>query len=220
MRPPGRLALLAAVLAASLALTETGPAPAGALSGRVEIVHPLRATPATTETGAEEHGPPVVRRQAVVYFAEAPAGTDPPAPMRARMSQQNETFVPHLLAVTTGSTVDFPNDDRTYHNVFSLSKTKRFDLGRYAAGRSKAVTFDKPGIIRVFCDIHSRMNAFILVFAHQFFAVTDEQGRYRIDKVPPGTYQVTAWYEGTAEESRQVTIPPGGAAELDFRIRQ
>ena len=87
------------------------------------------------------------------------------------MDQRNETFVPHLLAVTVGTTVDFPNNDRTYHNVFSLSKAQRFDLGRYAAGRSKAVRFDRPGVVRVFCDIHSHMNAFILVFTHRFFGV-------------------------------------------------
>ena len=82
--------------------------------------------------------------------------------------------------------MDFPNNDRTYHNVFSLSKTKAFDLGRYAAGQSKAVRFDQPGIVRVFCDIHSHMSAFILVFAHRYFAVTDDEGRYRIDERAAG----------------------------------
>ena len=84
------------------------------------------------------------------------------------MDQRNETFVPHVLAITTGTTVDFPNSDRIYHNVFSLSKTAPFDLGRYAVGRSKSVRFDRPGIVRVFCDIHSHMSAFILVFSHPF----------------------------------------------------
>jgi hypothetical protein len=135
------------------------------------------------------------------------------------MDQRNETFVPHLLAVTTGTVVDFPNSDRIYHNVFSLSKVARFDLGRYAVGRSKAVRFDRPGIVRVFCDIHSHMNAFILVFSHPFFAVTDTEGRYRIDRVPRGTYSVIAWQEGTASDPRQVTLPEGGTTELDFPLR-
>ena len=95
------------------------------------------------------------------------------------MDQRNETFVPHLLAITVGTTVDFPNNDRTYHNVFSLSKRQRFDLGRYGAGHSKSVRFDHPGVVRVFCDIHSHMNAFILVFNHRFFNITDPDGRYR-----------------------------------------
>ena len=135
------------------------------------------------------------------------------------MDQRNETFVPHLLAITTGTTVDFPNSDRIYHNVFSLSKTKTFDLGRYAAGRSQSVRFDRPGIVRVFCDIHSHMNAFILVFNHRFFAVTDADGRYRIDNIPPGTYNVVAWNEGLASEPRAAAVPDGGSTELDFSLR-
>ena len=104
-------------------------------------------------------------------------------------------FVPHVLAIVAGTWVDFPNSDATYHNVFSLSKAQRFNLGRYAAGRSKAVRFERPGIVRVFCDIHSHMSAFILVFAHRYFAVTDDEGRYRLDGVPPGTYTVAVWNE-------------------------
>jgi hypothetical protein len=103
--------------------------------------------------------------------------------------------------------------------VFSLSKTKTFDLGRYAAGRSQSVRFDRPGIVRVFCDIHSHMNAFILVFNHRFFAVTDADGRYRIDNIPPGTYNVVAWNEGLASEPRAAAVPDGGSTELDFSLR-
>jgi hypothetical protein len=103
--------------------------------------------------------------------------------------------------------------------VFSLSKPARFDLGRYAAGRSKAVRFDKPGIVRVFCDIHSHMNAFILVFSHPYFAITDADGRYHIDNVPPGSYSVVAWNEGIASDPKPVTVPDGGATELDFTLR-
>ena len=132
------------------------------------------------------------------------------------MDQRNETFVPHVLAITTGTVVDFPNSDLIYHNVFSLSKPARFDLGRYAVGRSKAVRFDKPGIVRVFCDIHSHMNAFILVFSHPFFAVADDEGRYRIDGIPPGTYNVVAWSDRTGLEAKAVTVAEGAIAQLDF----
>jgi len=128
--------------------------------------------------------------------------------------------VPHVLAVRVGTVVDFPNDDRIYHNVFSLSKAKRFDLGRYAKGQSKSIVFDQPGIVRVFCDIHSHMSAFILVFSHRFFAVTDDQRRYEIDRVPPGTYTLVAWYEGVVRQSRSVTVPEeGGAVDVDFVLR-
>jgi hypothetical protein len=135
------------------------------------------------------------------------------------MKQEHETFVPHVLAIQAGSVVDFPNGDPFFHNVFSLSKASRFDLGRYPKGRSKSVRFDEPGVVRVFCDIHSHMSAFILVFAHRFFAVTDEDGRYRIDGVPPGTWTVTAWYEGAVRTKRQVTIPDGGGTvNADFSV--
>ena len=137
----------------------------------------------------------------------------------AQMAQKNRTFVPHVLAITTGTVVDFPNSDRIYHNVFSLSKTRPFDLGRYAVGHSKSVRFDRPGIVRVFCDIHSHMSAFILVFAHRYFAVTDADGRYRLDNVPPGQYTVVAWNDGQPRQQRPVRVPEGGAVELDFVVQ-
>jgi len=115
--------------------------------------------------------------------------------------------------------VDFPNHDRTYHNVFSLSKARRFDLGRYPQGESKTVRFDRPGVVRVFCDIHSHMSAFIVVFGHRFFAATDEQGRYRIEDVPPGTYALVVWNDGQARETREVQVPGQGAVEVDFVLR-
>ena len=164
--------------------------------------------PRSTGPSAVEPGGPVEpdvlnRRRAVVYFEAAPRGAfEDRESARVSLDQRNETFVPHVLAITAGTTVDFPNHDRTYHNVFSLSKAKRFDLGRYAAGTSKSVRFDRPGIVRVFCDIHSHMNAFILVFGHRFFAVTDDEGRYEIDGVPPGTYTLSAWFEGAVREQR------------------
>ena len=160
------------------------------------------------------------RSRSVVYLETAPRGAfEQVEPGRAVMDQRSETFVPHVLAVTAGTVVDFPNSDRIYHNVFSLSKGARFDLGRYEAGHSKSVRFDRPGVVRVFCEIHSHMNAFILVFGHPFFAMTDAEGRYRIDNVPPGTYSLVAWNEGTSSEPRPVTVPDGGATEVDLSVR-
>src|SRR5206468_1029942 len=119
-------------------------------------------------------------------------------------------------AIRAGTAVDFPNRDRTYHNVFSFSKAKRFDLGRYAGGLSKAIRFDEPGVVRVFCEIHSHMSAFILVFAHRYFATTDAEGRYRIDDVPPGTYTVVAWNDGEAREHRgTAALVPAGDPDRD-----
>jgi len=160
------------------------------------------------------------RLTSVVYLDSAPRGAfEQVETPRAVMDQRGERFVPHVLAITTGTIVDFPNSDRIYHNVFSLSKTRQFDLGRYAAGHSKPVRFDRAGVVRVFCDIHSHMNAFILVFSHPFFSLTDSDGRYRIDNVPPGTYNAIAWNEGVSSDARSVVVPDGGVAEIDFTLR-
>jgi plastocyanin len=196
---------------------------AGAIRGRVELRRV--ATPVERRPGVAELGTPGARDtpnllRSVVYLESAPRGAfDANEGGRAVMDQRNETFVPHVLAITTGTTVDFPNSDKFYHNVFSLSKIRPFDLGRYAAGNSRPVRFDRAGIVRVFCDIHSHMNAYILVFGHPFFAMTDAEGRYRIENVPPGTYGVIAWNEGTSSEPRPITVPDGGVAELDFTLR-
>jgi plastocyanin len=195
----------------------------GSIRGRVEIqrpVAPVERRPSVTELGrpAPRDLPDLLR--SVVYLESAPRGAfETNEGGHAVMDQRNETFVPHVLAISTGTTVDFPNSDKFYHNVFSLSKTRRFDLGRYSAGHSVSVRFDRPGIVRVFCEIHSHMNAFILVFSHPFFMLTDAEGRYRIDNVPPGTYSVIAWNEGTASDPKPAAIPEGGVTELDFTLR-
>jgi plastocyanin len=195
----------------------------GAIRGRVEVRR--AATGIERRPGVADLGTPPSRlipdlRRSVVYLESAPRGAfEPTEGGRTVMDQRNETFVPHVLAVTVGTTVDFPNSDKFYHNVFSLSKARQFDLGRYATGSSKSIRFDRPGIVRVFCDIHSHMNAFILVFSHPFFALTDADGRYRIDHIPAGTYGVVAWNEGTLSESQPATVPDGGLAELDFTLR-
>jgi len=193
----------------------------GAIIGRVEV---SRATTVERRPDVAQLGATIARdpapAPAVVYLEVAPRRAfEQGEPRRAVMDQRNETFVPGVLAITTGSTVDFPNSDRIYHNVFSLSRPARFDLGRYAVGRSKSVRFDRAGIVRVFCDIHSHMSAYILVFNHPFFAVADAEGRYRIDNIPAGTYSVVAWHQGTTTVPQSVTVPDTGATEIDFAIR-
>ena len=197
------------------------PPQVGVLRGRVEIARILSSPRPSSRSGSTDAVAfaPDVYRQAVVYLEPPPDRLERPSEGRARMDQRGERFVPHVLAIPTGTMVDFPNDDPIYHNVFSLSKPRRFDLGRYAAGQSKAVRFDQPGIVRVFCEIHSNMNAFILVFDHRFFALTDDSGRFRIDRVPPGTYRLTAWYEGVAQQTQSVTVAPATGGEANFVLR-
>lgn len=204
-----------ALLAAAVAASGSGGQPAtGAIEGRVVIRNPLVAPAATGQPAAR----PRPHRQAVVFLETPPYRVDGPVDLRVVMRQREATFEPHVLAVTVGTTVAFPNDDLTFHNVFSLSRPRRFDLGRYAAGRSKDVRFERPGLVRVFCDIHVHMNAFIFVFDHRFYAATGENGRYRIDRVPPGAYRVTAWYEGEDQDTVAVTVAAGATSPLDFEL--
>ena len=205
-------------------LPAAAQAPLGVIRGRVDVRRaPAQAErrPTVNDLGMHAARTPADPPRPVVYLESAPSLAFPdPEPQRATMDQRNEMFVPRVLAITVGTTVDFPNSDNTYHNVFSLRGPRPFDLGRYAAGRSKSVRFDRPGIVRVFCEIHSHMSAFILVFNHRYFAVTAADGRYQIGRVPPGRYTLVAWNEGAIRESRPIVVPEeGGAVEADFAVR-
>jgi plastocyanin len=198
------------------------PSTTSTIQGRVEVRLKLAgggARPTTRDLGSPPPRDTPDRTRTVVYLEVAPQTAFAQTGGQARMDQRNETFVPYVLAVGAGTSVDFPNNDDIYHNVFSLSGAKKFDLGRYARGRSKSVRFDRPGIVRVFCDIHSHMNAFILVFAHRFFATTAEDGTYRIDGGPAGTYELVAWTDGEIRAERTVAVPAAGeTVTMDFVI--
>ena len=212
-------AALPLVMPAAASSPASRPMAAGAIRGTVTVpAAPAPERPLVAAVGGHAHAP-ADRRRAVVYLESAPQHAfEETRPGRVRMDQRGEQFVPRVLAVTVGTVVEFPNSDTTFHNVFSLSRVKTFDLGRYRPGRTGAVTFDRPGIVPIFCDIHSHMSAYVLVFRHPFFAVTDAQGRYRIANVPAGTYTLLAWSElGRAAASR-VTVPEAGVADADFTI--
>ena len=154
----------------------------------------------------------------IVWFEAAPALDGAAPATRPLMRQEGLTFVPHVLGIPKGSVVEFPNADSIFHNVFSLSKAASFDLGRYPKGSSKSIRFDRPGIVKVFCHIHSDMSGVIVVLDNSFFAVPDAQGHYSIDGVPPGDYRVTAWHERARPLEKTVRIEPGRTTDADFSI--
>jgi plastocyanin len=146
-----------------------------------------------------------------------PTGQHPPAEP-FQMEQKNESFQPHILPIVKGSTVVFPNGDPIYHNVFSLSKTASFDLGRYPRGASRSVRFDEPGVVKVFCHIHSDMSAVILVLDNPYFTTPDADGGFQFPELPSGTYTITAWHERARPIRREVQIRSGRATTMDFAI--
>lgn len=216
-------ALVAAVLCSSgrpdAIAREAG---AGAVTGRVHVVsHPARRL-ATAGVYPGRHVGIQGERDTseldnVVVFVNASLRVDSP-PRQVTIRQTNEEFVPHVVAVTVGSTVEFPNDDLIFHNVFSLSRTATFDLGRYPRNTSKARTFTKPGIVKVFCHLHSHMSAIVRVFPHPYFASPDRTGRFTIPGVPAGRVEVTAWHERAGEVTQSATIEAGGTTELAFSL--
>jgi plastocyanin len=213
-----RLAVVAVLAAAPV----WWPPQTGIIRGRVAVPDPAPASdrPAVGRLGSAPQRP-IDRRRSVVYLESAPrAAFDELRPGRARMDQRGERFIPHVLAVTAGTVVDFPNNDSTYHNVFSLSQPRTFDLGRYAPGRTGSVRFDRPGIVPVFCDIHSHMSAYILVFSHPFFAVTSDAGVFEIGAVPAGSYTLEVWSELGNAPPRRVTVTGGGSAVANFEVRR
>lgn len=110
------------------------------------------------------------------------------------MDQRDMKFVPRVLPVVVGTTVEFPNNDKTFHNVFSNSDAKKFDLGLYPAGKARSVTFDKPGVVKILCNVHPDMEAFIVVKSHSYYAATDARGNYRLNGVPLGKYRLEVWH--------------------------
>jgi len=155
------------------------------------------------------------QKDAVVWLTGG-AAILPATPRRVVLDQRNMAFLPHVLGVPVGTRVEMPNHDRVFHNVFSFKDGKRFDLGLYPAGTSKVVTFDKPGLSRIFCNIHPTMAAYVLAVASPFVAVSDEEGRFAIPEVPPGRYEYHAWRPGAEAVAGPLVVAPGQAVEVNW----
>jgi plastocyanin len=168
-----------------------------------------------------KHKPPAPvneLRNVVVYVEYAPSSPAPPAAPVPAMRQEDLSFVPHVLAITKGTEVEFPNTDPVFHNVFSLSRAESFDLGRYPKGSTKRVRFDTPGIVKVFCHIHSDMSAVVVVLDNPFFVSPDSEGSYALDGLPPGDYKVTGWHERAHPVTLRVHVDAGKTSPADFNI--
>jgi len=136
------------------------------------------------------------------------------------VSQQTRQFSPRVLPIARNTTVDFPNDDSILHNVFSLSKTRRFDLDVYQPGKSKSVKFSKPGLVRLYCNIHPEMNCSILVLNNPFFSTTDHTGRCIISGIPDGTFSVRTWQELGGEARQRVTLSGSSVVQLPMKVQE
>jgi plastocyanin len=158
-----------------------------------------------------------------VVYIEGPVGAKPAPPLKPltvdtrRIEQKGAAFSPHVLPLVVGTKVEWPNDDSIYHNVFSISDAKPFDLDLYKGlPPDKNVTFDKAGRVDVFCSIHANMNCVVLVLENPYFASTDNRGRYSITNVPPGTYKLKAWHERVPAQIREIVVPESGDVKMDF----
>ncbi len=159
--------------------------------------------------------PYTLSEKAVVYVESAEGEFAPPK-LHPSLDQRGMLFRPLVLPIVVGTTVDFPNSDPLFHNVFSLSQAKEFDLGRYPKGQKKSVTFDRTGIVSVFCEIHSYMFATILVLQNPYFAVPDVDGSYTIAGVPPGTYHLDFIYGRKNVRTKTVVVNRDETTTADF----
>jgi plastocyanin len=140
---------------------------------------------------------------------------------KAVMDQRNMKFNPHVLPILVGTTVDFPNHDTTWHNAYSKGGAKEFDLGLYPPGKSRSVTFDKPGISRILCNAHPTMEAFIVVKEQPFFSGTDKSGNYRLDRIPLGNFRVRVWHPQLgATEAGVELLREGQVVDVNFDLKK
>jgi plastocyanin len=189
-----------------------------AVEGRVELpksyAAPVQAKryEIVTKGGVLSTQPPL----AVVYLDGVF-----PRPVSAavkEIAQKDLTFIPALLPIQAGTKVEFPNLDDTYHNIFSYSPTKRFDLGRYRPEERPipSVIFERPGLVTLRCDIHEHMRGLILVLNTPYFVMTNTDGRFRLDKVPTGRYTLKAWVDSRTTREKPVDLKNGETLHVDF----
>ena len=184
--------LLAFVLAFALAAS----ASAGTVKGRIQVV--------------DKGGKKATDVSDAVVFVDGVKAK--PKPARATVTMKGKAFLPRVVAVSVGGVVDFPNEDPIFHNVFSVSGENRFDLDLYKRPKTGSWTFQHPGIVRVYCNIHPQMSAVVVVRDSPYFAKANADGSFVIEDVPAGKYSLRAWHERGGEGSVEVTVTADGTA--------
>jgi plastocyanin len=156
--------------------------------------------------------------RAVLYLKGVPNALPDTSKMVFSVKQKDKQFAPGFIVALKGSTVEFPNEDRIDHNVFSLSKTARFDLGLYRSGNMKSVVMRRSGLIDVYCNIHPEMAAKILVLETKYYAISNPDGSFSIGDVPDGTYDLVAWQPYGEEQTTKVQVTKGKVTQANLTL--
>ncbi len=211
------VALLAAAGVSVFATVDhVDPPVTGSITGRVSM-EPPPPPRRTSRARSYNAGSEVIQQlPAVVYLRGGIAGGQ--STSHAVMTQRDTAFTPGVVAITVGGTVEFPNDDPFFHNVFSYSEAKRLDLGRYPQGESKEEVFDEVGIVEVFCEVHEEMRGAVIVTENPYHAVVADDGSFTITDVPPGEHTVVFWSADHDPLERTVTVTAGETAEIEVEL--
>jgi len=198
------------------ALAEDGPADAPAEPSANSAAHVAPVPVSGTVSGGGNLGP----GGTVIWLKRADGHTPRPAPARGKViTQRNKTFLPHVLAVPVGTTVDFRNEDDIFHNVFSLSRPNDFDTGLYRQGASYTQTFRKTGMVQILCNIHASMLGYVYVVDSPYYTQADANGAFKIKNVPPGEYDLETWHEASLHSTKQrLTVGPDGVRGLLLKV--
>jgi plastocyanin len=171
---------------------------------------------AGTVTGSIDAAAPKFKKDVVVYLV---GGKGPVVPKKGEVDQKNLMFIPRVLAVPVGSTVSFKNSDKVNHNIFSADVCKKFNLGTYNPGMARDVTFDKPCVVNLLCNVHSEMSGYVVAVNSNYYDVTGADGKFSIAGVPAGTYEVVAWSEKLKPAAKTtVTVADGQTASVDVKM--